>query len=143
MAALPGENPPVITNAFASKELSPGGTWKVFLQAQAPDDDMERIVCTLEQPGIAPAVRFIKIGDDRRGYLSGYIYLTTPDASGIPFASCRLTVQIQDKKGNSSNSVSCPLSLHPRAVEQSPPPGGFQDENLGPVQVLFPTQPGP
>jgi len=144
MAAQEGENAPVIITAFASTELRQGETWKVFLQAQDPDGDMNRIVCTLEQPGVGvqPA-SFIKIREDRRRNLSGYIFLNTGSVSGFQFASCRLTVQIQDKKGNPSNSVSFPLTLNPRAVQQSPPPGVFQDEDLGPVQIPFPSMPGP
>ena len=144
MAAQEGENAPVIITAFASTELRQGKTWKVFLQAQDPDGDMNRIVCTLEQPGVGvqPA-SFIKIREDRRRNLSGYIFLNTGSVSGFQFASCRLTVQIQDKKGNPSNSVSFPLTLNPRAVQQSPPPGVFQDEDLGPVQIPFPSMPGP
>lgn len=143
MAAQQGESVPVITNFFASKELPPGDTWKVFLQAQDPDGDMDRIVCTLQQPGGGQAVSFIKIRGDRRGSLSGYVFLITEIASGVPFASCRLTVQIQDKEGNGSNSVVFSLSLNPKAVQQSPPPGIFLDEDLGPVLVRFPTPPGP
>ncbi|MCX5912375.1 MAG: hypothetical protein NTV04_10630 [Deltaproteobacteria bacterium] len=144
MAAQEGENAPVIITAFASTELRQGETWKVFLQAQDPDGDMNRIVCTLEQPGVGvqPA-SFIKIREDRRRNLSGYIFLNTGSVSGFQFTSCRLTVQIQDKKGNPSNSVSFPLTLNPRAVQQSPPPGVFQDEDLGPVQIPFPSMPGP
>lgn len=144
MAAQEGKNAPAIITAFASTELRQGETWKVFLQAQDPDGDMNRIVCTLEQSGVGvqPA-SFIKIREDRRRNLSGYIFLNTGSVSGFQFTSCRLTVQIQDKKGNPSNSVSFPLTLNPRAVQQSPPPGVFQDEDLGPVQIPFPSTPGP
>jgi len=143
VAPQPEENVPVITNVFASKELRPGDTWKVFLRAQAPDGDMKRIVCTLEQPGSGQGLSFIKIREGRHGRLSGHIFLNTETGSGVPFASCRLTLQIQDKKGNFSKSVSLTLSLNPQAVRQSPPPGIFEDEELGPVQIRFPTPPGP
>jgi len=144
VAAQERENAPVIISVFASKEVRQGETWKVFLLAEDPDGDMNRIVCTLEQPGVGLApVSMIKIRDDRRRNLSGYIFLNTASNSGIPFATCRLAVQIQDKKGNPSNSVSFPLSLNPRAVQQSPPPGVYQDEDLGPVQIPFPSIPGP
>ena len=144
MAAQGGENVPVIINAFASKEVRQGETWKVFLQAEDADGDMNRIRCTLEQPGIGvQPVSLIKIREDRRRNLSGYIFLNTGSASGFPYASCRLTVQIQDQKGNVSNSISFPLTLNPRAVQQNPPPGIFQNEDLGPVQIPFPSMPFP
>ncbi len=144
MAVREGENAPVIVNAYASKEVRQGDTWKVFLQARDEDGDMNRILCTLEQPGVGvQPVSFIKIREGRRGSLSGYIFLNTGGAFGSPFASCRLTVQIQDQKDNVSNSVSFSLTLNPRAVQQPPPPGIFQDENLGPVQIPFPSAPLP
>ena len=144
MAAQERENAPVIISAFASKEVRQGETWKVFLQAQDPDGDMNRIMCTVEQPGVGfQPVGIIGIRDDRRRNLSGYIYLNTATASGVQFASCRLTIQIRDKRDNISNPVSFPLSLNPRAVPQTPPPGGFQDEDLGPVQIPFPLMPSP
>jgi hypothetical protein len=143
MAAQPGKNAPVITDAFAAAELPPGETWRVFLRAEDPDGDMERIVCTLEQPGGGPSVAFIRISDDRRRILSGYIHLATFGGSGNPFASCRLTVEIQDEGGNAGHAVSFPLSLNPRAARQTPPPGVFQDDDLGPIQARFPAPPAP
>lgn len=144
MTAQGKTNPPVITNAFASGELAPGETWKIFLQAEDPDGDMVRIICTFEQPGggVQPAA-FIKIREDRRRNLSGYIFLNTAEAPGQSFAGGRLTVQIQDRKGALSNSESFAVDLNPRALQKNPPPGVFRDENLGPVQLVFPAPPGP
>jgi hypothetical protein len=144
MADREGENAPVIVNAFASREIRQGETWKVFLQARDADGDMRWIVCTIEQPGVGvQPVSLIKIREGRRRNLSGYIFLNTGSVSGLPFASCRLAVQIQDQKGNTSNLVSFPLTLNPRAVSQNPPPGIFEEEDLGPVQIPFPATPGP
>jgi hypothetical protein len=143
VAAQGEENPPVITDVFASNELAPGDTWTIFLRAQAPDGGMKRVICTLEQPGAAQAISFVKIRKGRQALLSGYIFLNTEIAPGAPFASCRLSLQIQDEKGNFSNPVSLRLSLNPRAIRQSPPAGVFEDENLGPIQIRFPAPPGP
>jgi hypothetical protein len=144
MAAQEGENAPVILTAFASTEARQGESWKIFLQAEDRDGDMNRIVCTLEQPGGGPQpMSIIGIRDDRRRIMSGYIYLNIASPFVSPFATCRLTIQIQDKKGNLSNPFSFSLSWHPRAVQQTPPPGVFQDEDLGPVQIPFPSIPAP
>ncbi len=144
MAAQEGKNAPVIIMAFASTEARQGETWKIFLQAEDLDGDMSQIVCALELPGGGPQpVSIIGIRDDRRRNMSGYIYLNTAIPFGSPFATCRLTIQIHDKKGNISNPFSFPLSLNPRAVQQAPPPGIFQDEDLGPVQIPFPSIPAP
>lgn len=143
MAPLEERSVPVIINSFASQEVRQGETWKVFLQAEDPDGDMNRIVCTLETPGggVQPA-SLIGIREDRRRNLSGYIFLNT-DTFRSPFASCRLTVCIQDKNGNISNPVSFSLSLSPRAVQETPLPGNFQDEEIGPVQISLPPLPAP
>ena len=42
-----GKAVPVITESFASKELRPGDTWKVYLKASDPDGDMRYIVSVL------------------------------------------------------------------------------------------------
>jgi hypothetical protein len=143
MAPLEGRNAPVIAASFASRQARQGETWKVFLQAEDRDGDMNRIVCTLETPGggVQPA-SLIKIREDRRRNLSGYIFLNT-ETFRSPFASCRLTVCIQDKNGNTSNPVSFSLSLNPRAVQETPPPGSFPDEEIGPVQISLPPLPAP
>ena len=143
MALSPGKNAPLITDSFATTELPPGETWQIFLRAEDPDGDMKRIVCTLEQPGSAPSVVFIRIRGDRRRLLSGYIHLSTISGSGNPFARCRLTVEIQDEEGNTGPSVSFPLSLNPRAARKIPPPGVFEEDDLGPIQALFPLPPAP
>jgi len=143
MAPLEERSVPVIADSFASREVRQGETWKVFLRAEDPDGDMNRIVCTLETPGggVQPA-SLIKIREDRRRNLSGYIYLNT-DTFRSPFASCRLTVCIRDKSGNTSNPASFRLSLTPRAVQETPAPGRFQDEEIGPVQISFSPLPAP
>ncbi|KPK89516.1 MAG: hypothetical protein AMJ94_11895, partial [Deltaproteobacteria bacterium SM23_61] len=47
-----GKAAPVITASFASPELSPGDTWKVYLKASDPDGDMESIVAVVDQTGL-------------------------------------------------------------------------------------------
>ena len=137
-------NAPAIINSFASKEVSYGETWNVYLQAQDADGDMKQIVCLLEEPGYGPhPITFIRIREKQRRTLSGFIYLSTRIDFGFGFANLLLTVQIQDSKGNYSNAVSFPVTLNPRATQQPPPPGIFQEEELGPIQISIATTPGP
>jgi hypothetical protein len=144
MGVDPADDAPAIIRYFASKEVRPGETWKIYLHARDRQGDMNRIVCLLEEPGAGPhPVVFIKIREDQRENLSGYIFLNTATAYGSPFAGCRLTVQIQDKKGSVSNPVSIPLILNPRASQEDPPLGIFQERELGPVQVPVSSTPGP
>jgi len=144
MTVREGENAPVITGSFASQKLGVGETWDIYLQATDLDGDMKRIVCLLEEPGYGPhPVTFIRIREKHRRNLSGSIYLKTKTDFGFGFASCLLTVQIEDSKGHYSNAVSFPVTLNPRFTQESPPPGTFQEEDLGPIQITLATTPGP
>ncbi len=144
MAEDPEEKDPVIVDSFASREVRPGEIWKVYLHARHREGSMNRIVCLLEEPGagIHPA-SFIKVREDQRQTLSGYIFLNTRTAYGFNFTGCHLTLQIQDKRGRLSKAVSLSLTLNPRASQDDPPPGIFQDQDLGPIQIPFSSTPSP
>jgi hypothetical protein len=132
---------PVITRTFASREISPGETWKIYLRATDPEGDMERIVCTVLQPGRGtyPASH-VGIPKDQRQDLSGFLYLNTGGGPGMVFVNLTLEVQIQDRAGNSSQTASFSLALNPRSAHQSPPPGAFPEKALGPIMI--PLEPG-
>ena len=134
-----GKSVPVITEAFASKELIPGHTWKVYLKASDPDGDMQYIVSNVYQPGWGdyPLSR-TRIKEETRKELDGYIYLNTLIPEGyefLNFFTIRLTVQIQDKAGHYSNPVVFPVTFNYRAVQEPAPPGVFKEQDLGPILV--------
>jgi hypothetical protein len=138
------ENSPVIIKSFASQKLGLGETWNIYLQAHDPDGDMKQIVCLLEEPGYGPhPAAFIRIREKNRRNLSGCIYLKTKTDFGFGFTSCLLTVQIEDSRGQYSNRVSFPVTLNPRFTQENPPPGTFQEEDLGPIQISLAATPGP
>ena len=127
---------PTITHSFASKEIRAGGIWKVYLNAFDPDEDMKAVYCTLDQPGAGSyPVSITRIRKDQQRRLSGYLYLNTAGVAGLIYANLVLNVQIQNQAGRLSKPVSFLLSFNPRAREEDPPPGLFQDEELGPIMV--------
>ncbi len=127
---------PVITESFASREIRPGDTWKVYLQASDPDGDMKTIYCILDQPGAGTyPVSITRIPEDQRRQLSGYLFLNTGAVAGFAFGNLFLKLQIRDRAGNYSEPVSFSLSFNPRAQEEEPPPGLFQDRELGPIMI--------
>jgi len=135
-----GKEPPMITESFASKEMRPGDTWKVYLKASDPGADMDYILATVFQVGkkVYP-VSFIKVQGENSKEINGYIYLNTL-VSGyefLNFSSLNLTVQVKDKAGHFSQPVEFPLSFFPRAVQGSPSPGVFKDQTLGPVMTTL------
>lgn len=130
-----GKAAPVITASFASKELRPGDTWKIYLQASDPDGDMKQISCQLFQPGMEEYFpRFLKIQEENAKELSGYISLNFQGQSGLGdliSAYPILTVQIQDKAGHYSEPVRFSITFNPRSTQEPPPAGIFKEQNLG------------
>ena len=129
---------PVITQSFASKFLAEGDTWKVYLNASDPDGDMKYIICTIDQPGIGTSpVSFTRIKKENRLELSGYIYWNTGGVYGLNLSSITLTVQIQDRSGNFSDSVSFPLQFQPGVRQEAPPQDTFQEIEIGPIMITL------
>ncbi len=135
--------PPVIHQYFAAKELRSGDSWKVYLQASAPEGDMKTIVCTIDQAGSGTyPVSLTRIPEDQKKELSGYIYLTTFQSQGLNYLTLSLTVQVQDQGGNYSLPISFPLRFNPLANPEMPREGIFREKDLGPILIhLVPLQP--
>jgi 6,7-dimethyl-8-ribityllumazine synthase len=142
-----GKSVPVITGAFASKELIPGHTWKVYLKSSDPDGDMQYIVSVVYQPGWGDyPVSRTRIREENGKELDGYIYLNTLVIGGYEFEdffTYTLTVQVQDKAGHYSKPVEFSVTFNHRAVQEPPPAGVFKEQALGPILVnLHPFQGG-
>jgi hypothetical protein len=136
-----GKEAPVIAETFASKQLRPGDTWKIYLKASDPGGDIYRVVAVVNQPGLGPyQASFTKIQEGNGKDLSGYIYLNTSGPYGADwqnFLSLSVTVQIQDRAGHSSEPVTFPLSFQSSYTQEAPPPGKFQEKDLGPIMVVL------
>ena len=96
---------PVITQAFASKEVWPGKTWKVYLNVSHPNGEMKSIYAIVDQPGVGQyPFTTIPIKEENRKELSGYIYLRTSSQwAGLEYVTLTLTIQVQDKSGPSAH----------------------------------------
>ena len=129
---------PVITRSFASREISPGDTWKVYIHAADPEGDMKSIICAVNQAGRGSyPVSYLKVPEGQGAELSGFIYLNTGAGQSLPFIHLTLQVEIQDRAGNLSRPVFFVLAFNPRAEEETPPPGLFQDQEIGPIMVFL------
>jgi len=127
---------PVITRSFASREICPGDTWKIYLHAADPEGDMKTIICAVSQAGRGSyPVSYVKVPEGQSGELSGFIYLNTGAGQGLSFIHLTLQLEIQDRAGNLSRPVSFFLAFNPRAEQEIPPPGIFRDEEIGPIMV--------
>ncbi len=131
-----GKAVPLIRQSYAARQIWPGETWKIFLIASDPDGDMKNIVCTIDQAGVGTyRVSITKIQEENQKELSGYIYLNTQSVDDLDFVNLTLTVQIQDKAGHYSEPSTFPLLLRSTSVQEPPPPGIFQEVNLGPIMI--------
>ncbi len=133
---------PIISHSFASPQISPGRTWKVYLNAYHLPGGMKAIYCTLRQPGVGIyPVSILRVPRDQRREMSGYVFLNTAALRGSGSSNLSLTVQIQDAAGNFSEPACFDLSLNPLAEEDGPPPGVFRESEIGPVMIDV--KPGP
>jgi hypothetical protein len=134
-----GKTAPEITQAFASKEMKLGDSWKIYLNAFDPDADMKTIVCILSQTGVGTyPVSLIRIPEDQQRDLSGFIFLNTLGGpQDLESQTLTLTVQIQDKARHFSKASSFPLTFNPRGQQQNPPLDVFKDKDLGPISIVL------
>ena len=127
---------PVITHRFASEEIRPGDTWKVYLRAADAEGDMKNIICTVSQAGRGPyPACFVRIPESQRRELNGFLYLNTAGSQVLSFTNLTLQVEVQDRPGNVSRPVAFPLTFNPRAEQENPPLGIFREEEVGPIMI--------
>lgn len=135
---------PEISGSFASKEINPDQTWKIYLKAASPGGAMKNILAELHQPGMGPyPLTIIRIGKENRKELSGYLYLpVTSTMTNLESLRLSLTVHIQDASGRVSAPAVFPLFINSRSAQEPPPPGVFKEQALGPVMVILRTPEG-
>jgi hypothetical protein len=128
---------PVITQSFASQEIRPGDTWKIYINASDPSGRMKYIYAEIQQPGgMAYPISMTRIKTENRKDFSGYIYLNTISAGKpMDFITLKLVVHLGDGAGNFSESAIFPLEFSTRSVQSSPPAGVFKENDLGPVMI--------
>jgi hypothetical protein len=132
---------PVITNSFAIEKGYYGYVWKIYIEAEAPNGDMSKIVSTVDQPGWGhyhPDT--IQIKPQNQNHLKGYIQWNTfsKNAAHIrDFTPITLRVSIFDKAGNESNVVVFPFQFVSRSVPkyELPSPFNKDDMRLGYVNI--------
>jgi hypothetical protein len=101
-----GDEPPMILDSYAAESVRPGATWRVYLEAQDADGDIQSIITQLVQPGIGyypPDFTYIK-GAEREGF-AGYLILITPPDYWLLQEYVEATLTIQDCEGNKSEPV--------------------------------------
>lgn len=124
--AQPGGSPPVITNAFASRELSHGDIWRIYVEANDPDGDMRQFVCVFKQVGYGSySPDYVVIKKPHREKMKGYLAFYSGAGGGLrvsEWTQLSLTLYIRDRGRKNSNKVVFPLTLSLGSKQGAPPP---------------------
>lgn len=134
---LPPNVVPIITQAFAAKEIKPEEAWKIYLKASYPEGTMRYIVSWVDQAGGEPyPTSMNRIKKENQKELSGYIYLNTT-GGGVLMDNVTLTLnlQIQADVDHMSQKVVFPVQFSRQAIQEKPPEGVFKEQDLGTVMI--------
>jgi len=97
---------------------------------------MKNILAIVDQPGMGQyPMSIVRVKENNRKDLSGYLYLYTSASSSLNFINIQLTIYIQDRSGIYSQPAVFALEINSRFSQEPPPPGIFQEEELGPIMI--------
>ena len=106
---------PIITHAFAVDKGYYGSIWEIYIEAEDPDADMERIAVTVNQVGYGQyPTDWIILTPPYRGHLIGYLQWNTFSSKAAYLTEwTQITVKISifDESGNESNEVVFPFTF--------------------------------
>jgi hypothetical protein len=119
---------PTITHAFAADKGHYGCVWKIYIEAEDPEGDMDRISVRVNQVGYGYyPTDWITIKPQHRKYLVGYLQWNTfsSKASYLPeWTKISVKISIFNKAGDESNEVTIPFTFESGVKNQYqlPPP---------------------
>ena len=127
---------PNIIHAFAIDKGYYGCIWKIYIEADAPNGDMDKIAVVVEQTGYGNyPTDWIILKPRYRKHFIGYLQWNTfsSKASSLPeWTQMTMKVSIFDKAGNESKEVVFPFRFESGVKNQSeyqlPPP--FDKQNV-------------
>jgi hypothetical protein len=106
---------PNITHAFAIDKGYYGCIWKIYIEAEAPNGDMDRIAVIVKQTGYGNyPTDWIILKPRYRKHFTGYLQWNTfsSKASYLPeWTQMTMKVSIFDKAGHESNEVVFPFKF--------------------------------
>lgn len=127
---------PNITHAFAIDKGYYGCIWKIYIEAEAPSGDMEKIAVVVHQTGYGNyPTDWIVLKPRQRKHFTGYLQWNTfsSKASSLPeWTQITMKVSIFDKAGNESNQVVFPFTFESGVKSQSERqlPAPFDEGNI-------------
>lgn len=131
-----GTRAPIITRAFAADKGRYGDIWKIFIEAEDSEGDMEKIAVVVAQTGHGRyPTDWIILKPQHREHFIGYLQWNTfsSKASSLPeWTRMTMKVSVFDKAGNESNEVIFPLTFESGVKNQYEyqRPAPFDKRNL-------------
>jgi len=131
-----GTKAPIITHAFATDKGHYGYIWKIYIEAEDPDGDMDKIAVVVDQVGYGCyPTDWIILRPRYQEHFIGYLQWNTfsSKASDLPeWTHITMKVSIFDKPGNESNEVVFPFTFESGKTNQNeyPLPAPFDQAKL-------------
>lgn len=123
-----------ITHFFAADRGPYGCIWQIYIEAEDPDGDMDRISVEVDQVnyGHYPTER-IKIKPQHRKHLTGFLQWNTysSKASYLPEGTqISVKISIFDQAGKKSNEVIIPFTFGSGVIKRHQLPAPFDKRNI-------------
>jgi hypothetical protein len=113
---------PNITHAFAIDKGYYGCIWKIYIEAEAPNGEMDRIAVNVDQTGYGNyPMDWIILKPRYRKHFKGYLQWNTfsSKAASLPeWTQITVKVSVFDKAGNESNEVVFPFTFESGVKDQ-------------------------
>lgn len=129
-----GTHAPIITHAHASDKGGYGAIWKIYIEAEDTDADMNYVSVAVDQAGQGRYLPDrILLDPQHRNHLKGFLQWNTfSSGAGALQEGTQITVRISiiDKPGNESKEVIFPFTFVSGVKDQDKLPAPFDDTNI-------------
>jgi len=130
----PGTQAPIITHAYAADRGRYGIFWKIYIEAEDTDADMDYVAVVVDQAGIGRyPTDYILVDPQHRNHLKGFLQWNTFSSKGGDLeegTQITLRVSIIDKAGNESNEVIFPFTFVSGVRGKDESPASFGEEDI-------------
>jgi hypothetical protein len=120
---------PVITRFFAEEKGPYGCIWKIYIEAEDPDGDMDKISVAVNQAGYGHyPTDWITIKPEHRKHFIGFLQWNTfsSKASYLPeWTQISVKVSVLNRAGGESNEVRIPFTFESGVVHPCQLPAPF------------------
>ena len=132
--ARQGTHAPIITHAYAADKGPYGTIWKIYIEAEDTDADMDYVIVVVDQAGQGRYAPYrILLDPQHRNHLKGFLqWGTSSSGGGALQEGTQITVRISiiDKPGNESNEVIFPFTFVSGVRGRDELPAPFDDINI-------------